>query len=217
MRRKLIAFGLLLGVLSLPAPAKAASITFASMDVTLGACPTPDCRFTVDLLAAGFNDPIIGLVLNFSFNPAVLSLLLPIEQGIAQGPFLLSGGQAGFDPRPLNDGDFQTITKFVAPDAPSISGSGILATLTFIPNALATGNAGLTLLRDGIFSDGTPFATAYVTESDPFGEPVRPDLESGIINIQSPQPVPEPSTLGLMGLGLAALARRLRRKTPVAE
>lgn len=203
MRRDLIALALLLGVLSSAAPANADSITFASRDITLGACPTPDCAFSVDLLAVDFTDPIIGLLLNFTFNADVLSLV-----SIVEGAFLQSG-QGEFDATPIAGADFQTITKVVNATSPPISGSGILATLTFVP--VGTGSDAFTLLMEGLL-DGQPLATAYFTEA---GGTQTPQLLSGVINVQSPQSVPEPSTLGLLCLGLAAMARRMRRKPQV--
>jgi hypothetical protein len=204
MRRDLIALGLLLGVLISAAPARAAAITFASRDVTLGVCETPDCSFTVDLFASDFTDPFIGLVLNFTFDSSVLSLA-----SISEGAFLLAGGPGGFDASPLPGAGFQTITKVVGLGLPPIGGSGLLATLTFIPSG--PGTDVLRLLADGVFGDGTSVATEYLPE---VGDPARPALISGVINVQNPQAVPEPGTLGLLGVGLLAMARRLRRRVP---
>jgi hypothetical protein len=83
---------------------------------------------------------------------------------------------------------------------PGVDGFGTLATLIF--TAVGTGNANLDLpnftLLDSLFFD--------IGATPQFGD----------ISVTSITPVPGPSTLGLLGVGLAALARRLRRKAPVA-
>jgi hypothetical protein len=203
MRRALAVVVLIVAAMVPARTATAASITFDSQTLTLGSCQTTDCSFSVDLLAQDF-DPFIGLLLNYTFDPAILSLT-----SVVQGAFLAPGGQAGFDSRPLPGAGFQTITMFVDPSAAALMGSGILATLNFTP--LAAGNAALSLLASGLLDDGSVVNTEYFTEDF---QTLSPTLTSGVVTIQSPQPVPEPSTLALLGIGLAAMARkRLKRQT----
>jgi len=79
------------------------------------------------------------------------------------------------------------------------SGTNVLASLTF--TALTAGNP--------LFSI---FGAMVLDQSGL----VFTDVNNGRVNVGGATPVPEPSTLGLMGLGLAALARRLRRRATTA-
>jgi hypothetical protein len=78
-----------------------------------------------------------------------------------------------------------------------VSTGTLLATLTF--TAIAAGNPALLLANAAIL--GTPGGLSDV------------DVVNGNVVVN---PVPEPSTLGLMGIGLAAVARRLRRRNAPA-
>jgi hypothetical protein len=161
----------------------------------------------VDILVTDLDEPIIGFLFNFTFDSSVLAL-----QGVAEGSFL-SQVPSNFNADPVSP-EFQTITNFLTAGS-SMGTSGILATLTFL--AQSPGPGSLTLLPVGL-GDFFFLETAFVTERDPL-VPLIPTLNptDAHIDVLSPTSVPEPSTLGLMGVGLLALARRLRRKTPAAR
>jgi PEP-CTERM motif len=77
-------------------------------------------------------------------------------------------------------------------------GSGILATITF--QTLMAGNSGLQFANVFLFDSGSPEGT-----------PIPVDLLPGDVTVTA---VPEPSTLVLVGLGLAALRRARKRRSP---
>ena len=113
-------------------------------------------------------------------------------------------------------GLISVISDSLGPGVTGVTG-GILASITF--QTLAAGNAQVALLSvllQNSLSPGDP-------EIDPIPLNLIPCdatecIQNGVVEvIAPPTPVPEPSTLGLMGIGLAALARRLRRKTPAAS
>lgn len=78
------------------------------------------------------------------------------------------------------------------------SGSGILATITF--QTLMAGNSGLQFANVFLFDSGSPEGT-----------PIPVDLLPGDVTVAA---VPEPFTPVLVGLGLAALRRARKRRSP---
>lgn len=107
-----------------------------------------------------------------------------------EGGFLGLGGSTFFFALPP-DGGLLTTASTLFGTAVGVSGSGLLARLLF--TGLEGASADLLLTRASLLNSDQIEIPADIT------------------------PVPEPSTLGLMGIGLAALARRLRRKTPVSS
>ena len=60
-------------------------------------------------------------------------------------------------------------------------------------------------------------ALSNVLLSDSLFNPIDDvTISNGVVTVAAPTPVPEPSTLGLLGVGLLAFARRLRRQAPAA-
>ena len=167
-------------------PARAASITFASQSVL----PGESLRIEIfgsellDVFAFGF-DP--------AFDPTVLAFV-----GAEEGTFLSKAGATSFFVCPSVDCplDPPSVLAAVSGSDNGVSSlpsqSELLATLLF--TAIAAGDPAFQLnprLLDATFAD-IPFA-----------------FDPGTIAA-----VPEPSTLALLGVGLAALARkRLRRKS----
>ncbi len=197
MRRRLLVAVLVGVALFTAAPARAASITFDSFSIAPGA------EFKLEIRAVDIAD-LFTFGFDLAFNPARLEAM-----SIDEGDFLSTAVKD-----PLDGGTF-FIPGAILPGLVSLnlsslfgvdlgaSGSGVLAVITF--RAVAGGDGDLDL-RNVFLAD-----SAF-----PMGNPIDADIINGVVTVDSPTPVPEPSTLGLMGLGLAALARRMRRTGSIA-
>ncbi len=206
MRRALLVLGLMVAGAFWSTPARAAAITF---DTTFDATTN---EFRVGVSIHGVSDllgttadgtnvlGIFSFLFDVTFDPSILPPLSD-DVLVEGGDFLL-----GADPDAFFDffGDpgsgLLTVLGTLTGLSPAVTkDEGLLATLIFSgvirgdPN-VAVSNVDVARLLDG----------------DPFFDGVED------IPVLGPTPVPEPSTLGLMGIGLAALARRLRRKAPAA-
>jgi PEP-CTERM motif len=213
MRRCVIVSGLLLlsGLLP-PAPSHAASITFDSVKVGTNESVLLEITVSdvIDLATFGFD---------LAFNPTVLGSPTITRGTIFDGP----DGECGVDDCFFFPGLVDTNAGLISIVAGSLIGvvpgvtGGLLATIEF--QSLAEGDGGLALLNvllQNTQNPGDPDDPDYPKNAIPCDD--TQCIQNGVVTVAaSPTPVPEPSTLGLMGIGLAALARRFRRKTPAAR
>jgi hypothetical protein len=198
-RRALIIFSCAL--LWSAAPARAAIITFDSVTVSPGSSFSLEIRVddALDLYTFGFD---------LVFDPSVVALM-SVEAGDIFSNVLgacsddgLSGDCFFFPGIPPSDADgeagvIRSISNTLYGDATGVTG-GLLATITF--QALASGPANISIL-DGVFLLNSVFLEEEPTT-----------IANGTVTIEAPAGVPEPSTLLLTGLGLAALVRRRFRR-----
>jgi hypothetical protein len=212
MRRALLVLGLMVAGGLWSTPARASAITF---DTTFDAALN---EFRVGVSIHGASDllgttadgtnvlGILSFFFDVAFDPAILPAL-PDDVRVEGGDFLL-----GADP----------LAIFAVFDGPSAGFLTVLGTLTGLSPAV-TKNEGLlaTLIFSGA-NRADPNLTinsvdvARLLDFNPEFPDAFPFDAVEDIPVLGPNPVPEPSTLGLMGIGLAALARRLRRKAPAA-
>ena len=214
MKVRILGLVLLVGLVSRPALATSVSIQPATSSVTQGD------TFTVDIAITGAAD-LVAYQFDLTFDPAVLA-----ATGVTMGPFLTSGGGSSvFVP-----GDFTTTPGVISGTAetlvggttPGVSGDGVLAHISF--SAIAAGTSALTLSNDFFLKLLRDANGDLVTDTDDqslfFGDfIVDPNLvpitfENGSATVVAAPPagpvVPEPSTLMLIGTGLAAAYRRRR-------
>jgi len=198
MHRSGRCIAILVGLLWLAAPARAATITFGSALVNQGDTFSVDVSVVgaVDLLTFGFD---------VTFDPNVVSFV-SVSPGPDFDPNL--NPNAIFDPGfPVGSDTISSILGGVVPP-PAINGNAALATLSF--TALATG-AGQTpsgiVITNPVFLDSAGNATLPCVGDDE--EPCL-TIENGAIDVARSTAVPEPASLALFGLGLLALSRRLR-------
>jgi hypothetical protein len=180
---------LLFALLWCAAPARAAVITFDSVAVG------ENGEFTLEIRVSDVDD-LFTFGFDLVFNPAIIQ---PVA--VAEGSFLSSGLTPGgeiffFGGDTSTLGLLSSVSGSLFNQALGASGSGILATITF--QSLVAGNAGL------------EFANVFFFDSAfPQGNLIPVDLLPGVVTVGA---VPEPSTLLLVGLGLAALTRSRRRR-----
>jgi len=200
MRRLLIPVTLIVGLLA-ASPARATSITFESASVN------PNDFFVVSIVLDDVTD-LIAFNFDIAFDPTVVGTPTVTRGNIFAGvgdpcDVCFFPGFSPSDPVSGVPGVVSFISDAILGLAPGVSGSGTLAVLTF--QALSGGgDAGL--------------AISNLLLSDSLFNPIEGSIiRNGVVTVAAPASVPEPSTLGLMGVGLLALVRRLRRKTAVAS
>ncbi len=186
MRRIVLLACLLSVALLWAAPARASMISFTSQTVDLGS------PLVVDIVLSGNTSATLtSFAFNFSFDPNFLTF-----DNVENGELF---PDEGFDF--LVDSGFGIVLN--APSTGLFQGNGLLARLSF--TAIATGDP-LLILADAFLTDDSVL-------TDPNAPPIAVDIDpASKITIGSTTPVPEPSTLGLLGLGVLSLARRFRRR-----
>jgi PEP-CTERM motif len=205
MRRALLVLGLMVAGGLWSTPARASAITF---DTTFDAAVN---EFSVGVSIHGVGDllgkndagadvfGILSFVFDVGFDPAILPPL-SADVRVEGGNFLL-----GTDPDAL----------FVLLGDPSTGFFSVIGALTGLSPAVTEDGLLATLIFTGV-SRGDPNLTISNVDVARLVDAEFPIDGVEDIPVLGPTPVPEPSTLGLMGIGLAALARRFRRKPPVA-
>ncbi len=184
--RRLSVVACLLGLaLIVATPAKASEISFVSQSVGVGD------PLGVDVVLSGNTATLLSFGFFFSYDPTVLRL-----DGAVNGT-LFPPEDFLFDQLP-GGGSILNL-----PVVGFFTGNGLLATLSF--TAIAAG--------DPLFTVFDAFLTDAAILEDPNTPPIVPDIVAGTISVTDTTPVPEPSTLGLLGLGVLSLARRLRRRS----
>jgi PEP-CTERM motif len=195
---------LLVGLVSRPALATSVSIQPPAGTVTQGD------TFFVDIMVAGAVD-LVSFQFDLGFDAAILSANDPV----LEGTFLSSVGVTAFF-EGFVDNTLGTIS-FVANaltgnDPFGANGGGVLARVSF--NAIGTGSAALSL-TPGPFGSLVRDANGdLVVDDDLFVVAFDDQIPAadGAVRVEAPSAseVPEPSTLALIGTGLAAAVRRRR-------
>ena len=193
MRVRMVGVALVFAGMFSTASAQAASITFDSFTVN------PGETLEVDVFGASLTD-VVAFGFDLGFDTTVLAFTKAVE-----GTFLSKVGPTAFGFCP--DANSECFSAFPESTPPSVfsvlyAGSAsstadvqpeLLTTLVF--SVIGTGDARLVL--------GSRLLDSQLLDIEFTEDP-------GIITS-----VPEPSTLALLGIGLAAMARkRLKKKTP---
>jgi len=154
----------------------------------------PGDSFSLDIGISDVTD-LFAYQFELSFDPTLLA-----ATSLSEGAFLPTGGFTFFIPGAI-DNTSGTVgltldTLFFAPAG--VTGSGSLASLTF--DALLVGGASTVSLSNVILLDS-------------LGAAITSSTENGIVNVGSSTPVPEPSTIVLLGIGLVGIGIARMRKT----
>jgi general secretion pathway protein D len=201
---------LLVGLCSRPAVATTVSIQTPPSAVTQGD------TFFVDILVAGASD-LVAFQFDLAFNPAILSANDPV----LEGTFLSDAGATAFFPGFVDNtlGTISFVANALIGNDPGANGGGVLARVSF--NAIGTGSATLSLtpgpfgslIRDAngdLVLDDDPVSPFFGLFAVTFDEQILPAEGSVTVAAPTAGEVPEPSTLLLIGSGLAAAVRRRR-------
>lgn len=177
-------WGLVLALLAAPVSATTLSVAAPPAAVQVGD------TFTLDVLVAQAPD-LYAFQFDLAFDPAILQ-----ANAVLEGGFLSAGGRATFFMPGSIDNGAGTVTftanTLVGP-GPAVTGGGLLVHLSF--QALAPGQSTLSL--GNVVLLDSAFAELATTSMD------------GAINVTS---VPEPASLALFGIGLAAITAGARRR-----
>ena len=208
---------LMLVLLFYSSPARAAVITVESLTVN------PGDAFSLGIMVTDVTD-LTSFNFDIAFDPTVLAVsgtrLGPLFQADDRSTFFIPGAIPG-DPNPYDDGDPETTDdELVSPGFVLFTGGTIVDPSEGVDvPAGAMGVPVLAFLDFTVIGSGnTTVALSNVLLVDQGGGVIPTDIINGTVTVDdgSSQPVPEPSTLALLGVGLAVVARkRLKRKSHV--
>jgi hypothetical protein len=163
---------------------------FADPVLSISASPDPALIGVPVVLDVQLGDVVdlYGYQFSLSFDPAILQ-----ATNVSAGPLLGSGGATFFDPGSIDNvaGTIAFVFDTLLGPVPGVSGSGVLAQLSF--DVVAAGTTSLAF-ADALFIDSA-LGTINVQITD------------GVLTA-----VPEMSTWLYMGLGLAGLVALRRRQ-----
>jgi hypothetical protein len=188
MRRFAVVACVLVAALMWAMPARASEITFVSQTINVGD------PLTIEVVLSGNDAKLLSYAFDLAFDSSVLTFINATNGGLFPDDGFL----------PLVGSDGGTILNVSI--AGIVTGDGVLATLTFA--AIAAGNPLLSIFNAALADENLL--------SDPNAPLITPDVNQGTITVDGTNPIPEPSTLGLVGLGILSLARR-RRRRPAAH
>jgi len=169
--------------------------------VTAGSGPVPVLKnvgdvFTIPISITGAVD-LTSWQFSLSFGQTILQ-----ANSVTEGPFMSSFGTTSFTPGVIDNGTGQItlVADFYVDLPPDPSGSGMLANIEF--KALAVGVSPLHLYDVCLTNQGTlscNSGTDFLV------------VDGSVIVGPQVAPVPEPSTMSLVSLGLGVLAWTRRR------